>query len=109
MARFVPIIRTFAPFVAGIGKMPFSRFIGFSISGGILWIVLLTVAGFFFNQIAFVRDHFQLVVVAIVIVSLLPAIYHAMQARAVSDESMTEQKEKPVPEFTRIDTNKSSI
>src|ERR1700683_5550193 len=99
MARFVPIIRTFAPFVAGIGKMPFSRFIGFSISGGILWIVLLTVAGFFFNQIAFVRDHFQLVVVAIVIVSLLPAIYHAMQARAVSDESMTEQKEKPVPEF----------
>jgi len=86
MARFVPIIRTFAPFVAGIGRMPFSRFIGFSISGGILWIVLLTLAGYFFNQIAFVRDHFQVVVIAIVIISMIPAVYHAMQARNVSDE-----------------------
>jgi membrane-associated protein len=81
LARFVPIIRTFAPFVAGIGKMPFARFIGFSISGGILWVVLLTLAGYFFNQIPFISRHFQLVVVAIVLISLIPAVYQAMKGR----------------------------
>src|SRR5580658_503987 len=74
LARFVPIIRTFAPFVAGIGQMPFARFIGFSISGGVLWVVSVTVAGFYFNQIEFVRTHFQLVVLAIVFISLIPAV-----------------------------------
>jgi len=81
MARFVPIIRTFAPFVAGIGQMPFGRFIGFSISGGILWVVTLSLAGYYFNQIEFVRTHFQLVVLAIVGISLIPAVVHALQAR----------------------------
>jgi membrane-associated protein len=81
LARFVPIIRTFAPFVAGIGQMPFARFIGFSISGGVLWVVALTLAGFYFNQIAFVRAHFQLVVLVIVAISLVPAVVHALQAR----------------------------
>jgi membrane-associated protein len=81
LARFVPIIRTFAPFVAGIGQMPFGRFIGFSISGGILWVVLLSLAGYYFNQIEFVRTHFQLVVLAIVAISLIPAVIHTLQAR----------------------------
>ena len=81
LARFVPIIRTFAPFVAGIGQMPFPRFIGFSISGGILWVVTLSLAGYYFNQIDFVRTHFQLVVLAIVVISLVPAALHALQAR----------------------------
>src|SRR5208282_1731752 len=82
LARFVPIIRTFAPFVAGIGQMPFARFIGFSISGGILWVVTLSLAGYYFNQIEFVRTHFQLVVLAIVAISMVPAGVHALQARA---------------------------
>jgi membrane-associated protein len=82
LARFVPIIRTFAPFVAGIGQMPFARFIGFSISGGILWVVLLSLAGYYFDQIEFVRTHFQLVVLAIVAISLIPAVVHAAQAKS---------------------------
>jgi membrane-associated protein len=81
LARFVPIVRTFAPFVAGIGQMPFARFIGFSISGGILWVVMLSLAGYYFNQIEVVRTHFQLVVLAIVGISLVPAMIHALRAR----------------------------
>ena len=82
LARFVPIIRTFAPFVAGIGQMPFARFIGFSIAGGVFWVITLSVAGYYFNQIEFVRTHFQLVVLAIVFISLIPAVIHALQSRA---------------------------
>jgi len=81
LARFVPIIRTFAPFVAGIAKMPFSRFIGFSVFGGVLWVVLLSMAGYFFGQVPFVKNHFEVVVLAIVAVSLVPAAVHAVQAR----------------------------
>lgn len=81
MARFVPIIRTFAPFVAGIGRMQFSRFIGFSVGGGILWVVSLSLAGYFFGQIEFVKKHFELVVLAIVFISVLPMIVHALQSR----------------------------
>ncbi|MDP9174463.1 MAG: VTT domain-containing protein [Planctomycetota bacterium] len=80
LARFVPIIRTFAPFVAGIGRMPFSRFIGFSIAGGMVWVVLLTMAGYFFGQIPFVHQHFEVVVVGIVAISLIPIIVHAIQS-----------------------------
>jgi membrane-associated protein len=60
--------------------MPFARFIGFSISGGILWVVTLSMAGYYFNQIEFVRTHFQLVVLAIVGISLLPMVVHALGA-----------------------------
>lgn len=81
LARFVPIIRTFAPFVAGIGAMPFGRFIGFSIGGGILWVTLLSLAGFFFGQIGFVQKHFEVVVLAIVFISVLPMVFHAMQPK----------------------------
>jgi len=84
LARFVPIIRTFAPLVAGIGQMPFARFIGFSISGGILWVVTLSLAGYYFNQIEIVRNHFQFVVMAIVVISLIPVAIHALQGRTRS-------------------------
>lgn len=81
LARFVPIIRTFAPFVAGIGRMHFVRFATFSISGGILWVVSLLLAGFFFGRIPAVRNNFQIVVLAIVVISVLPAVYHGWKAR----------------------------
>ncbi|MGA3065453.1 MAG: DedA family protein [Tepidisphaeraceae bacterium] len=81
LARFVPIVRTFAPFVAGIGRMSFSRFIGFSISGGILWVVLLTLAGYFFGQIPVVKSHFEIVILAIIAISLLPMVIHGLQSR----------------------------
>ena len=69
----MPIIRTFAPFVAGIGKMRFARFVSFSVAGGILWVVSVSLAGYFFGQIPFVKQHFELVVLAIIVVSLIPA------------------------------------
>jgi membrane-associated protein len=87
LARFVPIVRTFAPFVAGIGQMPFARFIGFSISGGVLWVVALSLAGYYFNQIEIVRTHFQIVVLAIVAISLFPVAIHALQARSRKEPS----------------------
>jgi len=92
MVRFVPIIRTFAPFVAGIGRMKFSRFIGFSIAGGIFWVVSVLAAGYFFGQIPFVDKHFEVVVVAIVFISVLPGIFHWWQSRgriASSKEAKT--------------------
>ena len=81
LARFVPIIRTFAPFVAGIGRMNFFRFAAFSITGGVLWVVSLTLAGYFFGSMPFVEKHFELVVIAIVFISVLPAIFHAWSSR----------------------------
>lgn len=81
LARFVPIIRTFAPFVAGIGKMNFFRFAAFSVSGGVLWVVAMSMAGYFFGQIPWVKGHFEIVVLAIVIISVLPAGFQAMKAR----------------------------
>ena len=81
LARFVPIIRTFAPFVAGIGRMNFLRFAAFSITGGILWVVSLLMAGFFFGRIPAVRNNFEIVILAIVVISVIPAIYHWWKAR----------------------------
>ena len=81
VARFIPIIRTFAPFVAGIGRMSFARFATFSVSGGILWVVSLSMCGYYFGQMPFVKNNFQLVVLAIIFISVLPALFHALQAR----------------------------
>lgn len=72
MARFVPIVRTFTPFVAGVGKMDYRRFLPFDIAGGALWVGVCTVAGFFFGNLSFVRRNFTLVVLAIIVVSVLP-------------------------------------
>jgi membrane-associated protein len=81
LARFVPIIRTFAPFVAGIGEMNFFRFASFSVGGGMLWVVLLSLAGYFFGQRRVVKDHCELVILAIVAISVLPALVHALAAK----------------------------
>ena len=81
IARFVPIIRTFAPFVAGIGRMAFSRFIGFSVFGGIFWVTLVTLAGYRFGKIPWVDKNFEVVVLAIVAISLLPIAIHTIQQR----------------------------
>lgn len=81
LARFVPIIRTFAPFVAGIGKMPFARFIGFSISGGVLWVCSMSLAGYFFGNIPVVKKHFEVVILGIVFISVIPVMIKALQSR----------------------------
>jgi len=80
MARFVPLVRTFAPFVAGIGAMSYARFIAYSIAGAVFWVVLLVLAGYWFGDIPLVRDNFGLVVIAIVAVSLLPFVVELSRA-----------------------------
>ena len=74
IARFVPIIRTFAPFVAGMGKMNYFKFITYNVFGGILWVVLLTMGGYLFANNPVVKNHFSFVVIAIIIISLIPGV-----------------------------------
>jgi membrane-associated protein len=74
IARFVPIVRTFAPFLAGVGKMSYSQFALFNVSGAVLWVVSCVLAGYFFGNLPFVRDNFTLVIFAIIGISLLPAV-----------------------------------
>lgn len=74
MARFVPLVRTFAPFVAGLGHMAYSKFISFSILASILWVVILLGGGYLFGNIPFIKEHLSLVILVILIISVLPAI-----------------------------------
>ena len=81
LARFIPIIRTFAPFVAGIGAMSYGYFIINNVTGGISWVVILTLGGYFFGNIPFVNKHFSLVIFAIIIISILPGIIEFIRHR----------------------------
>jgi membrane-associated protein len=85
LARFVPIVRTFAPFVAGVGRMNYARFTLYNVVGGVAWVVSLTVLGFLFGEWAPVRDHFEAVVVAIVVLSVLPVVVEYLRARRPAD------------------------
>jgi membrane-associated protein len=82
IARFVPIVRTFAPFVAGIGAMSYARFLGYNVIGGVLWVSVCLFAGYFFGNLPLVKQNFSLVVIAIVFISLLPAVIEYLRHRA---------------------------
>lgn len=87
LARFMPIIRTFAPFVAGVGKMKYSRFFSFSLMGNILWVCLFAYAGNFFGNIPAIKNNFTLVVFAIIAVSLVPPVYTVIKVKYFSKPS----------------------
>jgi len=81
LARFIPIIRTFAPFVAGVGAMTYGRFLTYNVIGGIAWVAIFTLAGYFFGQVPFVQENFTYVVVAIVLISVIPAVFEIIRGR----------------------------
>jgi len=87
LARFIPIVRTFAPFVAGIGVMSYGRFFLYNLVGGLAWVALMTFAGYFFAHNEFVKEHFGLVVVAIIVISVLPLAWEIFRARFESQQS----------------------
>ena len=81
LARFVPIVRTFAPFVAGMGNMHYGRFIRYNIIGALMWVGLLTYAGYFFGELPVVKNNFGLVVIGIIVVSVLPMVVEIAKAK----------------------------
>jgi membrane-associated protein len=85
IARFIPIIRTFAPFVAGIGQMSYWRFISYNIVGGITWPALFIFGGYYFGNIPFIKNNFSLVIIAIIIISILPAVIEFLRQHRIDN------------------------
>jgi membrane-associated protein len=81
LARFVPIVRTFAPFVAGIGKMTYGYFITYNLVGGVTWVLLFTLTGYLFGNIPFVKENFEYVIIVIILISVLPMVFEWLKAR----------------------------
>jgi membrane-associated protein len=82
LARFIPIIRTFAPFVAGLGRMNYRKFIAYNLAGGFVWVFAFTFLGYFFGNIPSVKDNFSLVILGIIVVSVLPMTIELFRSRA---------------------------
>jgi membrane-associated protein len=87
IARFVPIIRTFAPFVAGIGSMTYGRFLTYNVVGGVLWVAVCVGAGYLFGNLPFVKKNFSLVILGIIVVSVMPAVFEYLKHRAEARRS----------------------
>jgi membrane-associated protein len=93
LARFIPIIRTFAPFVAGIGTMKYRKFIAYNVIGGIVWVAVFTFLGYFFGNIEFVKKNFELVIFAIIFISFIPPVLEVLKARKKGKEAAQKEAE----------------
>jgi len=91
LARFIPIIRTFAPFVAGIGAMSYGKFISYNLIGGVAWVALFTFGGYYFGNLPFVRNNFEIVIFAIIFISFIPPVLEFFKARRESKGAQTEE------------------
>jgi membrane-associated protein len=91
LARFVPIVRTFTPFVAGVGQMPYPRFLAYDVGGGVLWVGLFIWAGYFFGRIEVVQKNFTLVIMAIVGISVLPMVIEVLRGKLGRNPSAAEK------------------
>ncbi len=90
LARFVPIVRTFAPFVAGVSQMPYGYFIRWNIIGGVTWVAIFSFLGYFFGNLPFVQQNFELVIVAILVISVLPIAVEFIKARMETQKPKVE-------------------
>ncbi|HOM95108.1 MAG TPA: DedA family protein [Candidatus Saccharicenans sp.] len=95
IARFMPFIRTFAPFVAGIGKMTYFKFMIYSLVGSVMWVALFLFGGYYFGNISVVKENFSLVIIAIIVISLIPAAISYIHSRKGSKASATGEPDRP--------------
>jgi len=91
LARFVPIVRTFAPFVAGIGKMSYGRFVAYNIIGAFAWVLICTLAGYFFGNIPVVKENFELVIIGIILLSVMPIAVEWWKSRRAAKAASVKQ------------------
>ena len=103
IARFVPIVRTFAPFVAGVGSMSYRRFLAYNVIGGVIWVVGFTLAGYWFGQWPAVKRNFGLVIIGIIVISVLPAVFEFFRAKAESRRKAQLGDEQPPPPPTQTE------
>ncbi len=90
IARFVPIIRTFAPFVAGIGAMSYFKFLSYNVIGGVMWVLACVLSGYFFGRLEVVRQNFSLVILGIIVISVLPGVFEYLRHRREAKASLQE-------------------